>query len=348
MDGIALIGAGIYPREAYLPALHTIKATIVAVYSRSQKSATELIEAGKKFDGLCSADIKDYYDEEGAEQSGITKLLQDPAIKAVIIAIPTPQQPSVAQQCLAAGKHVLMEKPITKDVASARSLINEYEKTYLPKGLILSVAEQFRFDPGLERARSIVAGGKIGTLQAVHARIWQAIQPGNKWYETPWRKHPAYQGGFLLDGGVHFVALMRLISRDEIVETKSFAKQMWEHLPPLDTVHAAIRFEKGAMGTFSLTFASSKQEYEYVFIGEKGNLTVSGAAGGTKLVVEDAKTKVAETEIVSADGTYTDLFSSFGESIKQGKGDARGAARQALADVAVVESLCSGGGTVNI
>lgn len=327
--------------------MHSIKATVVAVYSRSEKSATELVEESKKFDDLASPSIKAYYDQNGPE-SGVTKLLEDPAVKAVIIALPTLVQPSIARKCLAAGKHVLMEKPITKDVESATSLVTEYEEKFAPKGLILQVAEQFRFDPGLARASSIVSDGTIGTLQAVHARIWQAVKPGNKWYETPWRKHPAYQGGFLLDGGVHFVALMRLISGGEIVETKSFAKQTWEHLPPLDTVHAAIRFGNGALGTLSMTFASVKGEYAYEFIGEKGSLSVTGVKGGTKLVVSDKDDKVVSTEVVSADGTYTDLFSSYGESIRQGKVDKRGAARQALADVAVVESICSGGGTVKL
>ncbi|KAH8807972.1 NAD-binding Rossmann fold oxidoreductase [Xylogone sp. PMI_703] len=347
MDGIALIGAGIYPREAYLPPLHAIKATVVALYSRSKKSVSELLEAGKDFPGLYSPDIKPYDDEAGGDHSGIVALLQNPAVKAVIIALPTPVQPAVAEQCLAAGKHVLMEKPITKDVASATDLITSYEKNYASKGLILSVAEQFRFDPALHRAHAILSSSKIGTLRTVHARIWQAVEPGNKWYETPWRKHPAYQGGFLLDGGVHFVALLRLVSGDEIVETRSFAKQTWKHLPPLDTVQAAIRFGEGAIGTLSMSFASVKGEYEYVFVGEKGSLTISGAKGGTKLVVEE-KGGSTETEVVSGESTYRELFSAYGESIRSGKVDVRGAPRQALADVAVVESLCSGGGTVGI
>lgn len=98
-----------------------------------------------------------------------------------------------------------MEKPIAKDVQDSQALIAEHEAKYRPKGLILSIMEQFRFDEGHDKARQVVAGGTIGDLTTVHARIWQKVSPGNKWYETGWRKKPEYQGGFLLDGGVHFV-----------------------------------------------------------------------------------------------------------------------------------------------
>lgn len=99
----------------------------------------------------------------------------------------------------------VMEKPIAKDVQDSQALIAEYEAKFQAKGLILSIMEQFRFDEGHDEARQKVTDGTIGNLTAVHARIWQKVSPGNKWYETEWRKKPEYQGGFLLDGGVHFV-----------------------------------------------------------------------------------------------------------------------------------------------
>jgi predicted dehydrogenase len=331
---------------AYLPPLHANQASLVAVYSRSQKSATETVEEAKKLPGLVSPDIGIYSDEQPGQ--GVDELFKREDVKCVVISLPTLIQPAIVLKALAAGKHVLMEKPVAKDIQAAEELIAEYEAKYKSKGLILSVAEQFRYDAGHEKARQIVASGSIGKLAAVHARIWQLVVPGNPWYETEWRKKPQYQGGFLLDGGVHFVAFIRHVASDEIVETASFAKQTLEYLPPLDTVQAALKFKSGATGTLSMSFASAKGEYSYIFIGSEGSLTATGEGGGIKLVVQDEKGKVVSDEIVKSPETYKDLFSAFFDATETGKGDARGSPKQALTDVAVVESICSGGGEVKI
>jgi predicted dehydrogenase len=138
------------------------------------------------------------------------------------------------------------------------------------------------------------------------------------------------------------------VASDEIVDTASFSRQTLEYLPPLDTVQAALKFESGALGTLSMSFASAKDEYSYIFIGSEGSLTATGEGGGTKLVVEDASGKAVSSKVVNGTNTYNDLFSRFVESTKTGNGDPRGSPSQALADIAVVESICRGGGKVKL
>lgn len=317
----------------------------MAIYSRSLKSASECLAEARKFDGLCAENIAVYHD--GSPDAGLVQLLKRDDVTSVIVALPTTVQPAVVLKCLAAGKHVLMEKPIAKDVKDAAALIAEYKSRFQSKNLILAVAEQFRFDLAHEKARQIVADGTIGTLLAAHARIWSNVQPGNKWYETEWRKVPDYQGGFLLDGGVHFIALLRYVSSDEIEETASFVRQTYDHLPPLDTIQGTLRFRSGALGTISMSWASVKGEYSYNFIGTKGSLTITGADGGTKLVVEDGQGRVVSEEVIAGEGTAQE-FLGFFAAIERGQGDERGSPRQALADVAVIESLLNGGGKVQV
>jgi predicted dehydrogenase len=331
---------------AYLPALQKINASLLAVYSRSTKSAEEAHEAASALPGLVAPSYATYSDEKESSGHGLNDLLKRDDIKAVIVSLPTLVQPAIVMKALAAGKHVLMEKPLAKDVAASEAIIDEYEAKYQSKGLVLSVAEQFRFDAGHEKARQIIASGAIGKLENAHARVWQLVVPGNKWYETPWRKNPGYVGGFLLDGGVHFVSFLRYVSGGEITETASFAKQTIDYLPPLDTVQAALKFESGALGTLSMSFASARNEYEYVFVGDKGSLKATGEAGGTRIIVSDKKDEVVSDEVVGGSDTYAELFRSFLKSAEVGKGDPRGAPRQAITDVAVVESICSGGGKV--
>ncbi|KAH8703621.1 NAD-binding Rossmann fold oxidoreductase [Talaromyces proteolyticus] len=345
MFGVALLGAGLYPKEAYLPALHAISVSLVAVYSKSLNTASEAVEEAKKLSGLVSPSIGVYSNEQGGD-GDVDDLLKRDDVKVVIVSLPTLVQPSIVLKALEAGKHVLMEKPMAKNIAASKALLDEYEAKYQPKGLVLAVAEQFRYDAGHEKARQIIASGGIGTLATVHARIWNLVNPGNKWYETEWRKKPEYMGGFLLDGGVHFIAFIRYVAGEEIVETASFARQTLDHLPPLDTVQAVLKFESGALGTLSMSFASVKNDYSYVFIGSTGSLTVTGEAGGTRLVVEDATGGVVSDQVIAGTDTYKELFSSFIRSTESGNEDPRGSPKQAIADVAVVENICTGGGTI--
>lgn len=314
------------------------KANIRAVYSRSTKSAQSLVTAAGE---LGVSGIEVYSDEK----DGLAPLLQRNDITAVLVVLPILVQPAVVRQALAAGKHVLCEKPIAKDVQTAVDLIKEYEKTYAPRGLVLSIAEQFRYDIAFTRARELVS--QCGEVVSAHARVWGNIKPdgANQYFETEWRKTPEYQGGFILDGGVHFIALLRYVSGCEIVKTASLFQQRYRHLPPVDTVNAALGLSNGSMGSLSFSFASPKGKFEFVFVGEKGSVTVSGAENGQEVVMEDAEGKEQSRQVIQGEGVPEEV-KAFLQAAVSGKADEKAGAREAMADLAVVESICSGGGIV--
>jgi len=56
------------------------------------------------------------------------------------------------------------------------------------------------------------------------------VNPGDKYFETSWRKTPDYQGGLLLDGGVHFVAGLRKIPPSKISQISAFTRLNREYL----------------------------------------------------------------------------------------------------------------------
>ncbi|PLB44981.1 NAD-binding Rossmann fold oxidoreductase [Aspergillus steynii IBT 23096] len=347
MVGIAFLGAGIFAKEAHLPAIAEHKANLLAVYSRSTRSAESLKSAADDL-SIPTSQVDVYSDEQEPLGRGLSQLLDRSDIAAVIVVLPILVQPDVVRRCLAAGKHVLCEKPIAKDVAAASQLIVEYEKEFLPKSLVFSIAEQFRYDRAFTHVRDLIADGKIGSLNHVHARVWGNIEPGsNKWYETEWRKNPEYQGGFVLDGGVHFVALIRYISGQEVVNTTSLVSQTYKHLPPLDTVNAALRFENGTLGSLSISFASAKKIFEFIFVGDDKVVTVSGADGGSRIKLEDGDGKVLSAEVIDGQGVSEEI-KAFLQAAAIGKADSRAGPREALADLAVIESICSGGGDVAV
>lgn len=125
-----------------------------------------------------------YFDSPQTADRSIGNLLERPDIEAIIIALPILAQPDVIRAALKSGKHVLSEKPIAKDSTVAQQLINEYEP-YRNKGLVWSVAENFRFiDPithGVQQLKRL--GGEVTGFQiSVH----DYIKDGNPFFATEW------------------------------------------------------------------------------------------------------------------------------------------------------------------
>ncbi|PON26976.1 oxidoreductase family protein [Trichoderma gamsii] len=342
MAGIAILGAGIFATEAHLPALVANKANLKAVYSRSTSTASALVTEATKL-GVANLDL--YADDKPGH--ALDDLLQRSDIDAVIIVLPILIQPTIVRQCLAAGKHVLCEKPIAKDVKTARDLIGDYNKLYADKGLIFSIAEQFRFMHEFELGRKWVVEEKaIGDITQAHLRVWRNQPPVGKWYETPWRKMPEFQGGFLLDGGVHQTALLRFISGQEVVETQGFARQVVPHLPPLDTLNAGILLSGGGTGTISMSFASLRSAGELTLIGTKGSFHIVDGPDGFMLTL-DLVSGESRSETVNSKGVELEI-KAFLEAIKTGNAEKRSGPEEALNDLAIIESMCQGGGKVDL
>lgn len=72
---------------------------------------------------------------------GLEAVLANKEIDAVLFVLPITKQPDLVRKAWKAGKHVLSEKPLARDVKEAVELIEEYERDYKPKGLIWRVAE---------------------------------------------------------------------------------------------------------------------------------------------------------------------------------------------------------------
>lgn len=158
-----------------------------AVYSRSQKSAHDLASAAKSTLKLLDAPAI-YCDEDPSHN--LAALLARPDITTVLVVLPITVQPSIVLQSLAAGKHVLSEKPVAPDVAQGLDLIKKYVSEYKPKGLIWRVAENYEAEPGYRATAEAIRAGKIGKVVFFNTRVVNYIDKESKWYKTPWRTVP--------------------------------------------------------------------------------------------------------------------------------------------------------------
>ncbi|KAJ5611018.1 Oxidoreductase N-terminal [Penicillium lagena] len=262
--GIAIVGSGLFAKEQHLPAVQAATDLhLKAIYSRSLKSAQDLATG-------TSSSAVDLYSEDSGPGKSYADLLARADIEAVIIGLPILIQPEFIQKALLAGKHVLSEKPIAKDVATAQELMRWYQANVDPVKTLWAVGENWRY-----MTKQLFAAEQVRALGAVRnfrVNVHSLVKPDNKYYLTSWRKTPAYQGGFLLDGGVHMVAALRLIlgSEDPITTVSAQSQQLQEYLPPVDTVDAVVKTQSGATGVVSLSWGSSFSDNVFEFACEKG------------------------------------------------------------------------------
>jgi predicted dehydrogenase len=170
-------------------------------------------------------------------------------------------------------------------------------------------------------------------------RVDSLVQPGGKYFETAWRKVPEYQGGFLLDGGVHFLAATRLLlAGQKIVRTSAFTTQLQQHLPPLDTVHAVVQLGSGSSGTVEISFGTTFTGSEYSVACEKGTVSVSRG----KVTVTKGK-EVEVKEFTEEGNGVKPEVKAWAEGLEKGQANEKQSPEEALKDLMLLEGMLNSG-----
>ncbi|MBW7955376.1 Gfo/Idh/MocA family oxidoreductase [Patescibacteria group bacterium] len=131
------------------------------------------------------------------------ELLAHPKVDVICICTPNFTHAEYCLQALAHHKHVLCEKPITRDVKTAKKLIRKAKKN----NLIIKAGTNHRYFPSVQEALRLYQSGQLGELHSFHGSIGtngERIQ--NTWF---WKKELS-AGGTLLDNGHHLLDLARL------------------------------------------------------------------------------------------------------------------------------------------
>jgi predicted dehydrogenase len=170
-----------------LAALGSVAPLLRAVYSRSEKSSRDLAEAAVEILKLKTAPFV-YHDEDASVNLDVLLARKDVTI--VTIALPITVQPNIVLKSLAAGKHVLSEKPIAPDVKKGLEMIGTYHQLYKNNGQVWRVAENYEAEPGYRAAAAAIRSGKIGEVIFFKALAMMNMDKDSKWYKRPWRTVP--------------------------------------------------------------------------------------------------------------------------------------------------------------
>jgi len=146
----------------------------------------------------------------GIEKTGskISEMLEDPQVDLVVIATPSHTHVPIARQVIAAGKNVLVEKPLALTASEASELMELSQQH--PELLICSASSRHsRINPKYTQIKAFIDGGSIGDVYYIHhravsrqSRAGIEYNPGAKWFLDK----KLSGGGPLFDWGVYDLA----------------------------------------------------------------------------------------------------------------------------------------------
>jgi 1,5-anhydro-D-fructose reductase (1,5-anhydro-D-mannitol-forming) len=210
------------------------------------------------------AKAEDFARRHGAKRAydTVETLLADPEIDAVYIATPPHLHCPQTLQAAAAGKSVLVEKPMALNTAECEQMIAACSAA----GVSLHVAYYRRYWPKFQAIKAVLEAGELGTT--LGARLQLCTQAAG----SGWRVDPAISGGgHVVDVGSHRLDML-LFLLGEVVETQGFAaNRLGHHSAENDSVFA-LRFASGALASASFHFHTSPSRDVLEIFGSQGTL----------------------------------------------------------------------------
>ncbi|MCQ2432922.1 MAG: Gfo/Idh/MocA family oxidoreductase [Clostridia bacterium] len=197
-------------------------------------------------------------------------MLSDPELDAVCICTPSGLHPEQAARALRAGKHVVLEKPMALDTASAAMLAEEAEES----GSRLTVVSQLRFTDSARYARQLLSEDAFGRLSMVclSMNYWRSPE---YYAANPWRGTRRFDGGgALMNQGIHGIDLLQFLLGPARVISAS-ANTVTHKIEVEDTLCALVSFDCGAMGTITAsTCAYPGFDRRLEIFGDRGHLVM--------------------------------------------------------------------------
>jgi predicted dehydrogenase len=246
-----ILGAANFAREHMAPAIHAAHGAAFAAIATSDPAKAA------PFQAFCP-DLRIH--------ASYDALLADPAIDAVYIPLPNHLHVEWTLKALAAGKHVLTEKPIAMRADEIDQIIAARDAS----GLLVAEAYMIVHHPQWQRAKEWLAAGEIGTLRHVDAAFsYNLTDMGNI------RARPETGGGGLRDIGVYTFGSARFVTGAEPVELA--AQLRLEH--GVDVFAQVNGVMEGPVGRFtygSMTAINLYNRQVVTFQGDRGMIRLEG------------------------------------------------------------------------
>ena len=220
---------------------------------------------------------------EMAEQTGaeaftsLSEALAGGDFDAVDIMLPHDLHEEAATAAFAAGKHVVLEKPMAPDLAACERILAAARGA----GTVFMIAEQSQYWPDVVRVRELIEEGAIGDVVTARATYFDPFTPDPE-DPVPWRfRLDRAGGGVCIDGGAHWIRPLRMWL-GEIDEVLGVTGRHIEAMEGESWAHALFRFESGVMATFDamLCAAPHSDAFDFRVTGTRGELVIGNGRDG--------------------------------------------------------------------
>jgi predicted dehydrogenase len=221
---------------------------------------------------------------------------------AVIVANPTSMHLDVAIPAAEAGCHILLEKPISESL----DRLEQLETAVRTRGAKILVAFQFRFHPGLVRAKQLLSDGEIGRVISAHVQFGEYLPAWHPWEDY----RQGYAARADMGGGVVLTQCHSLDYLPWLVGKVEAAWGLTARLSDLevdveDTAKIGLRLEGGALASIHLDFNQQPPEHNFTFVGTKGTLKWDLLDGAARIYRASPESlEIASGMGIKAGGTW--------------------------------------------
>ncbi|MCW7999848.1 oxidoreductase [Clostridium sp. cpc1] len=272
-------------------------------------------------------DIEEYY--EYLKEMNLTKevkkyidykeMLGKEDIDVVAICTESGYHAKHAIDCLNAGKHVLVEKPMALSSSDADKIIRIAKE----KNLKLGICHQNRFNPPIQKLRRAIEEGRFGKIINGTARIlWNRNDDYYK--QAEWRGTKELDGGTLMNQCIHNIDLLQWMMGSEVERIHAERDTFLRNIEMEDFGAILIRFKNGSIGIVegsACVYPKNLEETLSIF-GEKGTVVIGGLAVNEIKTwqLADERDYDKEDESTEVDSVYgsghTPLYKDFIDAIK--------------------------------
>jgi scyllo-inositol 2-dehydrogenase (NADP+) len=292
MINVGLIGFGLAGRAFHAPVIHAVPGLrLAAIVQRSGSDAAELYPGARIL-------------------RSVEELLAISEVQLVVIATPNDTHHAIARQCLAAGRDVVVDKPLTPTIEEALDLVTFAEQ----RGRLLTVYQNRRYDGDFQAVQQVVASGKLGRLVRFESN-YDRFRPQLK--ANAWRERHGSGVGILFDLAPHLIdhalllfGLPQAITADVRMER--------EHAVADDSFDLTLHYPGGLRAVLQATMLAAVTRPRFILHGTSGayvkhafDLQEPKLRAG-RLPWNETPTEVEKEEnsgvltLVNADGTTTE------------------------------------------
>jgi scyllo-inositol 2-dehydrogenase (NADP+) len=244
MINVGLIGFGLAGRAFHAPVIHAVPGLrLAAIVQRSGNEAAGLYPGARIV-------------------RSVEELLAIPEIQLAVIATPNDTHYPIARQCLAAGRDVVVDKPLTPTLEEALDLVTFAQQC----GRLLTVYQNRRYDGDFQALQQVVASGKLGRLVRFESN-YDRFRPQLK--ANAWRERSGSGTGILFDLAPHLIdhALL-LLGLPEAITADVRVER--EHAVADDSFDLALHYPGGVRAMLRATMVAAATRPRFVLHGTSG------------------------------------------------------------------------------